>query len=46
MRFSDYFSLKLDQPYLDFVDVPLDTDVPIFLDPVAIKNLQSPWGIS
>jgi hypothetical protein len=45
MRFSEYFKLKRTQPYLDFVDVPLDTDLPVFLEPSAIKTLRSPWGI-
>ncbi|QNI03807.1 hypothetical protein HXW73_13170 [Halomonas sp. SH5A2] len=44
MRFSDYFGLKKKQAVLDFVDIPLETDVPVFLEPVAIKNLRSAWG--
>ncbi len=44
MRVSDYFKLNKTQPYLDFVDVTLDTDVPAFVDPSAIKSLQSDWG--
>ena len=45
MRFSEYFNLNKTQPYLDFVDIPLDTDLPVFLDPTAIKSLQTNWGI-
>jgi hypothetical protein len=44
MKFSEYFKLERTQPYLDFVDIPLDTDLPVFLEPSAIKTLQSPWG--
>lgn len=44
MRFSEHFNLGLTQPYLDFVDIRLDTDVPVFLEPSAIKSLNSPWG--
>lgn len=44
MRFSEHFNLGLTQPYLDFVDIKLDTDLPVFLDPSAIKALNSPWG--
>ncbi|HGS7227682.1 TPA: hypothetical protein ACMEPU_006329, partial [Klebsiella variicola subsp. variicola] len=44
MRFSEYFNLNRSQAYLDFVDVPLDTDIPVFLDPGAIKCLDSIWG--
>ncbi|WP_345853212.1 hypothetical protein [Shewanella algae] len=44
MRFSEYFDLKRTQAFLDFVDIPLDTDLSVFLDPSAIKSLNSPWG--
>lgn len=44
MRFSEYFNIKRSQAYLDFVDIPLDTDIPVFLDPGAIKSLNSNWG--
>jgi len=44
MRFSEFFKLGRTQPYLDFVDIPLDTDLPVFLEPGAIKSLRSPWG--
>lgn len=44
MRFSQYFNLNRTQPYLDFVDIPLNTDIPVFLDPSTIKSLRSPWG--
>jgi len=44
MRVSDYFNLDLTQPYLDFVDIPLDTDLLVFLDPVAIRSLTSDFG--
>lgn len=44
MRVSEYYNLGLNQGYLDFVDVPLDTDIPVFVDPSAIRNLNSIWG--
>lgn len=44
MRFSEYFHIDRSQAYLDFVDIPLDTDIPVFLDPGAIKSLDSNWG--
>lgn len=44
MRFSEHFNIGLTQPYLDFVDIRLDTDIPVFLEPSAIKSLNSPWG--
>ena len=44
MRFSEYYKLNRTQPYLDFVDIPLHTDVAVFLDPTSIKLLDSVWG--
>lgn len=44
MRFSEYFDLKKNQQHLDFVDIPLDTDIPVFLDPSSIKSINSIWG--
>lgn len=44
MRVSEFFNLNRTQPYLDFVDIPLNTDIPVFLDPNAIKSLESAWG--
>lgn len=44
MRFSEFFKLDRTQPCLDFVDIPLDTDVPVFVDPNAIKTSQSTFG--
>ena len=41
MRFSEYFKLGRTQPYLDFVDIRLDTDIAVFLDPSAIKSSTS-----
>lgn len=44
MRISEYFGLGLFQPSLDFVDVPLDSDVPLFIDPTALNLLDTDWG--
>jgi len=44
MKLSEYFNLNKTQPFLDFVDVPLDTDLAVFLEPSAINSLDSPWG--
>lgn len=44
MHVSKYYNLGRNQSELDFVDVRLDTDIAVFLDPTAIKSLESPWG--
>lgn len=44
MRFSEYFKIDRTQPYLDFVDIRLDTDIAVFLDPSAIKASTSTFG--
>lgn len=45
MRVSEYYTLELTQPSLDFVDVRLDTDVPLFVDPTALNLLDTEWGV-
>lgn len=37
MRVSQYYDLMQDQATLDFVDVDLETDVAVFIDPRAIR---------
>jgi len=44
MRISEYYKLDRTQPYLDFVDVYLNTDIPVFVNPAAIRGLNSTWG--
>lgn len=44
MRVSEYFSIGKTQAYLDFVDVPIDTDIEVFIDPTALRTLTSNWG--
>ena len=44
MRVSEYFKLGKTQPYLDFVDVRLDTDIEVFVAPTALRFLKSGWG--
>ncbi|MCK0925646.1 hypothetical protein BFR80_016360 [Acinetobacter pittii] len=44
MRVSEKFNLGLTQAYLDFVDIDLDTDLEVFVDPVVLRDLESPWG--
>lgn len=42
-RFSEFFGLDLSQAELDFVDIPLETDIRVFCDPFAIMVDGSPW---
>ncbi len=44
MRISEYFKLGKTQAYLDFVDVPISTDIEVFIDPTALRTLTSKWG--
>lgn len=38
MKISEYFSLWKQQPELDFVDIYVDKDTPLFIDPWAIRQ--------
>ena len=42
MRFSEHFQLGMTQYELDFVDIPLETDIPLFIDPYAISIRNDP----
>lgn len=44
MRISEHFSLGLEQPSLDFVNVDTTDDSAIFVDPRAIRLLTDEWG--
>lgn len=43
-RVSEHFDLGLSQPQLDFVDVAIDTDTRVFLDPRALLLLDTDWS--
>ena len=42
-RFSDYFALGKTQVQLDFVDIPMETDIPLFVDPYAMHISSQDW---
>lgn len=43
-RVSQYFKLSRDQTTLDFIDVPIGNDTPVFLDPSRLRSMQSTWA--
>ena len=43
-QFSKAFKLGKTQLELDFVDIPLQTDVWLFIDPFAISQRPDPWS--
>jgi hypothetical protein len=43
-RVSEHFALGLSQPQLDFVDVDVETDTELYVDPHALRRLRTPWG--
>lgn len=44
MHISEHYKLGRTQSSLDFVDVDIKGDTPIFIDPRALRLLPSPWG--
>ena len=42
-RFSDHFKVRKPQSQLDFVDVPMDTDIRLFVDPYALHVSADDW---
>jgi hypothetical protein len=42
-RFSDHFGISRSQSQLDFVDIPLDTDIRLFVDPYALHVSPVDW---
>ncbi len=43
-RVTDYYSLGMTQGGVDFVDVDVHTDVPVYIDPTAIRHQTGPWA--
>ncbi len=45
MRISEKFKLKCKQPELDFVDIIIDNDTPLFIDPYVFRFRDDPFSI-
>ncbi|MDR3739900.1 MAG: hypothetical protein P4L40_12880 [Terracidiphilus sp.] len=43
LRFSDHFGLAKSQAQLDFVDIPLETDIELYVDPYALHVSPVDW---
>lgn len=44
MRVSEFFKLNRKQPTLEFIDVDVYGDTEVFLDPSAIRSIDSDWS--
>lgn len=44
MRVSEHYKLGMAQPQLEFLDVDITDDVPVFVDPHALRYVQSDWA--
>ena len=43
--FSSYFKIKKTQAELDFVDVDIDIDTPLYIDPYALTTRDDEWSL-
>ena len=43
--FSSYFKINKTQAELDFVDVDIDLDTPLYIDPYALTTRDDDWSI-
>jgi hypothetical protein len=46
MRISKHFKLHCSQAELDFVDIDINRDLPLFVDPHFLAARSDPWSIS
>ncbi len=46
MKISEIFGLNKSQYELDFVDIDIETDHPLFLDPFFISTRVDPWSVN
>lgn len=43
-RVSEHYRLEVEQPALPFIDVELDSDTPLYVDPRALLSDGTDWG--
>ena len=41
---TDYYNLGMSQGSIDYVDVNVDGDVPVYIDPTALRNQSGDWA--
>ena len=41
--FKNFFKLKQDEDKLGFVNIPLNTDVVLYIDPLVLRNQKGAW---
>ena len=41
--FKNFFKLKQDEDKLGFVNIPLNTDVELYIDPLVLRNQKGAW---
>jgi hypothetical protein len=46
MKISEIFYLEKSQRELDFIDINIEKDLPLFLDPYFIGTLPDPWAVA
>lgn len=45
MKISEIFKLGVNQMQLDFVNVDIDKDYPLYIDPYLISTRSDPWSV-
>jgi len=45
MNISEYFHLGKTQYELDFIDINLNSDMPLFIDPYYLGTCEFPWAV-